>query len=249
MIRPTRFCLLFFLFAAFAGASETKDDASKLFQSGLQAYESGNYPQATQLWEQVWKSGVESAGIHLDLGNAFYRSGKLGQAIFHFRKAWELEPRDPDIRYNLDYSRSKVEDKIETKNFTTRFHQWLPFSQKEAYYFLGLASVLFWTIAVVCLFKRYSWLKWTRTVSFGIFVLAIFLLAAKLATTKPFGTVAIAEAEVYSDISADKILLFRLHEGDEFSIENRMPEGWLQIALADGKKGWLKAADAQSDPS
>jgi len=42
------------------------------------------------------------------------------------------------------------------------------------------------------------------------------------------------------------VLLFTLHEGAEFTIDEVTPTGWLKIVLADGKKGWIRKSDTIS---
>lgn len=73
-------------------------------------FEAGNYGEAIQVYEQLAAQGVEDSALFYNLGNAYYRSGDLGRAILNFRRAAELDPRDPDIRANLALARTQADD-------------------------------------------------------------------------------------------------------------------------------------------
>jgi hypothetical protein len=49
------------------------------------------------------------------------------------------------------------------------------------------------------------------------------------------------EAKVYSATGTDNVVLFRLHEGVEFTAVDALGDQWLRIRLADGKQGWMMA--------
>jgi hypothetical protein len=73
-------------------------------------YEAGNYGEAIQVYEQLAAQGVEDSVLFYNLGNAYYRTGDLGRAILNFRRAAELDPRDPDIRANLALANAQADD-------------------------------------------------------------------------------------------------------------------------------------------
>lgn len=73
-------------------------------------FEAGNYGEAIQVYEQLATQGIEDSALFYNLGNAYYRSGDLGRAILNFRRAAELDPRDPDIRANLALAETQAED-------------------------------------------------------------------------------------------------------------------------------------------
>ncbi|MBT6957208.1 MAG: tetratricopeptide repeat protein [Opitutae bacterium] len=48
---------------------------------------------------------AESAALHYNLGNSFFKLGLAGHAIYHFRRAQELDPSSEEIRANLAFVR------------------------------------------------------------------------------------------------------------------------------------------------
>lgn len=86
--------------AAHAGEAHP---ATELFTEANQAYDEGRFPDAVSLYEQILENGYESGSLLFNLGNAYYRKGRPGQAILWYKRASYLQPRDPDIAYNLRF--------------------------------------------------------------------------------------------------------------------------------------------------
>ena len=76
------------------------------FREALQAYDAGNYKEAITRLEVLLKEGGENGELRYNLGDAYFRNKELGQSIYQFRKALELLPRDPDVKFNLGYVRN-----------------------------------------------------------------------------------------------------------------------------------------------
>ena len=79
-----------------------------------QNYRKGNYQQAINDYKELLKQGA-SADIFYNLGNAYFRSGNLTQAILNYERASLLSPGNEDINFNLEFARSKTVDKIVPK--------------------------------------------------------------------------------------------------------------------------------------
>ena len=75
------------------------------FQSGNKFYEDKDYPSAVRMYESVLTQGYESAELYFNLGNAYFKQGKLGEAILNYMRAKRLDPSDEDIRHNLEFAR------------------------------------------------------------------------------------------------------------------------------------------------
>lgn len=216
-------------------------EAARRVELANQAFESGNYTQAAEGYRQLIDEGFASGALHYNLGSAYFRAKSLGPAVFHFRKAAELLPRDPDVRFNLGYTRARTVDKIEEKGLA--LPRVLPLSLKEGLHLLALVSSLFWAICLLYLYKRVQWIFWTRRALGGLFVVAALSTAQAWFASPAFGVVTAAEADVVSAPGKGGTLLFRLHEGAEFTAADQDGD-WVRIALADGKKGWIKKQEA-----
>jgi tetratricopeptide (TPR) repeat protein len=96
--------------AGMVGAQKkTTDETSttklqQMFLEAGQAYDANRPADAAALYGKLVEQGYESKELYFNLGNAFFKSGKLGQAILNYRRAWYLAPRDPDIQANLRFA-------------------------------------------------------------------------------------------------------------------------------------------------
>ena len=91
---------------ALLGASQ---DAT--FQRGNEAYLKRDYAQAVLSYEQVAALGISSEDLYYNLGNAYYKEGALGPAIYNYERALDVDPSSAgadDARFNLEAAREAV---------------------------------------------------------------------------------------------------------------------------------------------
>ena len=84
-----------------------------LISQGDHFYQIGNFAQASQFYQQVVSGGYESPTLYYNLGNSYYRLGKIGYAILNYERAQKLAPGDEDIAHNLALANSRIVDKID----------------------------------------------------------------------------------------------------------------------------------------
>ena len=69
---------------------------------------------AVAAYEELDRQGLVSADLYFNLGDAYYRQGDLGRAIWSFERAAALDPDDEDVRYNLTQAR-KLADRARAR--------------------------------------------------------------------------------------------------------------------------------------
>jgi len=84
-----------------------------LIDSANYYYSNQNFIKSAELYEQVISQGYVSTETYYNLGNAYYKQGKLADAILFYERAILLSPSDEDIKYNLELAHSNLYDKIE----------------------------------------------------------------------------------------------------------------------------------------
>ena len=98
------FLALFAFFPArFAGAA----DRSVLAEYN-DLYKSGNYQAALEGYRDIAAKEPYNPGAFYNAGNAYFRLNKPGLAILYYSKAFRLDPRDSDIRANLDFAMKRT---------------------------------------------------------------------------------------------------------------------------------------------
>ena len=242
---------LLFITMASAVSADTPGTPEAVFEAANQAMNNGHYDEAAAGYRSLLDSGLENGALHGDLGQALFREGKLGEALFHFLLASRLKPRDPDIEANLSYLRGHVTDKIELQpqNLLVGMIQRIAqrMNRRENWIIFSFIWLLFWALAASRFFWKQDLLRWSFWVVGLVLIVMSVTLIQKEFFDHPIGVVISAEAKVYSGPGEINVLLFELHEGAEVSVLARKNTGWLSIELADGKRGWVAAKDVISE--
>ncbi|MDY5637881.1 MAG: tetratricopeptide repeat protein [Parabacteroides sp.] len=219
-----------------------------------EAYAKEDYTQAIELYESILKSYGESAMVYYNLGNAYYKAGKVAPAILNYERALLLNPGDSDTRFNLQVARQKTVDKIEPigEFFLTR---WIG-TVEDVYSADGWAK---WGVASFVLFigclVLFFFSKWIRLKKIGFFAGICFLLISLVANLfadsqqdkllhRADAIVFASTVTVKSSPDASGTDLFILHEGTKVTIKSTLGE-WSEIQLEDGNVGWMPSKEIQ----
>ncbi len=238
--------LLFFLASMPAWADEHQADTT-LFLQANQAYKSADFAGAAALYENLLAAGLRNGDLYYNLGNAYLKKGDLGRALVNFRQAEKFKPRDADLAANLHYALEQTRDKIdcsESASVWKAFFFWLPMlsCRELCWIFLGCNLMLWLFAAARFILGRESfglavWVALFLTVLSG----ASFGMKYNQDAFVMRGVVVSREILVRAGNSQSDTVLFKLHEGTEFSIVDQ-ESAWVKISLCDGKKGWAQKA-------
>ncbi len=236
--------LLAVLFAFSSSASAiTKQNADT-------EYRKGNYQQAIKDYEELLKGGM-SADVYYNLGNAYYRTDNITQAVLAYERAHLLSPGDEDINFNLQFARSKTIDKITPMSelfFVTWYKSLVNFTSVDNWAKCSIIAIIMALVAVlVYLFVPQMAL---RKVGFfaGIFFFLLFLLSNLFAYQQKqmllnrSGAIIVSPTvnvkKTPAKSSADQ---FVIHEGTRVDIIDKTMNAWRGIRLADGREGWVES--------
>jgi len=159
----------------FVGGAAAQTDE---FAMANEFYENKDYSSAVRLYLSVLNHGAESANLYFNLGNAYFKDGDLGHAVFYYLKARRLAPDDQDIIHNLEFVRqfSRVQmEGVELNPLRTFF-----IGLVEGYRLGTLAwlSSIFFILFVLILCVRYGLGVSNFPVRIGAVVLLVLLLAS-----------------------------------------------------------------------
>lgn len=220
----------------------------ELMKNANKFYQEGQFEQAVQTYQKILGQGLESGAIYYNLGNAYFKSGKLGYAIYCYEKGLKLEPNDEDLSYNLRIAQARTFDKITEmpKLFIIAWWEGLVTSLSiSAWSFIVI--FIFWilliSIAVYYFsrnsrFQRISFLS--SSISLSVLIVAVVLLFARVnreaATNYGILLQQTYSVKVSPDVKGSDA--FVIHEGIKFSVEDHVND-WVKIRLVDGKIGWI----------
>ena len=225
----------------FAFAATKADDDS--------AYVQGNYQKAIELYSALLKEG-QSADVYYNIGNAYYRSEEITQAILAYERALLLSPGDADIRFNLLLARTKTIDMMvpQSEFFAVTWYRSLVNQMSVDGWAYTALALLAMTIVLVLLYL-FSSPVWLRKVGFfgGLLSLLFFLLAnlfawqQKQTLNHRDGAIIIQSAvPVKSTPATSGTDLFILHEGTKVTVTDDTMQDWKEIRMPDGKVGWVE---------
>ncbi len=213
------------------------------------AYVREQYQQAINGYEALLKQGV-SAELYYNLGNAYYRSENIPEAVLNYERALQLSPGDRDIRFNLQVARSKTIDKIVPESemfFVTWYRSLVSIASADGWAWTALIALA--VTIILLLVYLFSDRLWLRKVGFfgGVALLVLFLLANIFAWQQRHdmlyrkGAIVFETAiTVKSSPASNGTDLFILHEGTKVNIIDDSMKDWKEIRLADGKEGWIE---------
>ena len=223
-------------------------------QNADDEYAKGNYQQAIKDYQEILKAGVSSE-IYYNLGNAYYRTDNITQALLAYERALQLSPGDNDIRFNLQYARSKTIDKITPETemfFVTWYHSLVNFTSVDRWAKTAIVSIVMALLLIlVFLFAPQMWARKS-----GFYGSAVFLLLFAFANLFAFqqkheletkqGAIVIAPTvNVKKTPAASGTDVFVIHEGTRVDITDRGMKQWRGVKLADGREGWLKTSQIE----
>ncbi len=226
--------------------------AQDVFSQAGDAYLQGHYEQAARLYEECLSDyGLSNEHLYYNLGNAYFKQGKLGPAIYNYERALKIAPDMEDARFNLKVARQAA--KALGKHDLVVGAQADPFWIRAVTYFspgtlaalflvswfllLGLlASLLYlrdgvWRVVVFSV----GCLMVVSTILFGL------LLSGRAYYDKNWkeGVVLADVVEVREGPRENAKSSFSVHAGLKVRIVESDVE-WYKIRLKNGLEGWVK---------
>lgn len=224
-------------------------------QAGIKAYNDNDFEKAIDEWRNCEDGGFKSADLYYNLGNAYFRNGKLGFAILYYKSALRLRPVDADIKHNLAYAQAMTKDKVQEEDeeenplLSALFTAHHFFSLKMQ---LLMLLALFWIIVLCAVAYRISLHGKMKNALVGIIfattgVLCVIGASAGykifVAETEVTGVVTAADADVTSEPRDRSQTLNTLSEGTVFEVLSEQGD-FLEIKLGERIKGFVRKRDA-----
>ena len=230
-------------------AAAPATSADELWNVANQAYTEGDFEKAIADYEQILSQNLHSAALYYNLANAYFKQGKLGEALLNYNRASRIAPSDEDIRHNQAYAEKMTKDSIE-KIPEFFLVTWLRQVR-------GALSCTAWTVTslvmlalalamglIYLLAQRMSLRKlgfYTMATAALLFIVTtIFAISERnMLIDRREAIVMSSAASVKSSPDRSATELFVLHEGTKVVI-GEATEGWAEVRIADGRKGWIE---------
>jgi len=239
----TLFFVFFVCFLVGHVSYADNDAARSLFYEAGFLYKDGEYESAIEKYKEIIYDGRESANVYYNLGNCYYKIGKIGKSLLNYERAIRFKPRDSDLISNYKFVKSLVNDNV---------------LEPEINWFKKLESKYLSSISVNEMMLIHFVLM---ILSMGLFIY-FFFLALKhkkyslyivlLVTTVVVHTI-VLQAKMIPERRAAIILAkteSRFEPTEESTTHYKLPEGakvtllskegdWIKVKRVDGKMGWV----------
>ncbi len=254
-----KFIILFaILTLSFAVAS-----ANSLGEQADSAYNKEDYAKAVELYNQILSEVGPSADVYYNLGNAWYRRGKIAQCILAYERALRIDPTHADAQINLDFFKQRLEDKPEDNNsFLTSLHESIVTSLTAN----GWAWISLLVFVVLCaaiaLYIFSSNIALRKLGFFGAIVLAVlsvyFIIVALNAASRIDNhaeAIVTAPSTLLNSVprqpkQTEKVV--PLHEGTKVEIidsvstpDDPVSPKWYNVQVNGSTGAWLRATDVE----
>jgi tetratricopeptide (TPR) repeat protein len=224
-----------------AGGAERNGSA---FEQANKLYEQGKFGEAAAAYEKMIGGGQASAAVYFNLGNACFKDGQLGRAIYSYRRAEWLKPRDPDVQANLLFARKVASGAVpEEVNYWHQFigklslNEWTLFTLLAWWTWIGLLAAVLWQPRWRATVRSYlapcgaaavllTWFTWAA--------------AGERLRGNP-GVVIAKEAVIRYGPVPESRSFYTLHDGGEVQVLDHKGD-WLQVADSAQRIGWLRQA-------
>jgi tetratricopeptide (TPR) repeat protein len=218
------------------------------FRRAEALYQEERYPEAIEIYESIRASGVEDGVLYYNLGNAYFKSGRLGFAILSYERALKIMPGDEDVRANLAFADELVSGGLEPPPLPLAIGWVVDLYRRAAPGVLAQALSLAFLVGggavTLLVLDRWPALRTaTLVVLAGSGVVALLtgasLVAKVRAGSNRIEAVVVTEnAYVRSGPGESSPRLAEIHEGLKVRVLGER-EGFLQVSLANGLTGWV----------
>ncbi len=217
--------------------------------AGLQ-YQKADYKGAIESYSRILKSGFVAPEVYYNLGNCYYKTNNIPEAILNYERGLKLSPKDEDLQFNLRLANLKVVDKIQSVD-QIFFKRWMEgishfFTTDSA---ARYAIIFMWLAMIVLALFVISWNSVFKRIFFYVGVVFFFSsIAFYLISNYRYNAINATTAGIVFNPSVyvksapeDKSTdLFILHEGTKVQILDNVGN-WKKIRLMNNNEGWVKA--------
>lgn len=242
-------CLLSFIVSV--GYSQ---NSNELFNNANQQYAKGDYEKAIELYQNILNTNVESSELYFNLGNAYYKTNKIGLAILNYEKAKKLSPADEDIETNLTLANLKTEDKIDAlpRLFIYDWIDSITNAASEKGWSLlcigALAVSLIWFVFyLLSTSTNFKKIFFYSGFMFILITICFYFFAQHKyhqTVSSGYAIITSATTTINSSPALKSTKLFILHEGTKVAITGE-ENNWVEIKLTNGNVGWVDKKDVE----
>lgn len=223
------------------------------FTEALQAYQDGDFQKSISLFkteiDKLEQKGEVSPELYYNLGNAYFRANEIPESLLYYERALLYKPSDRDIRHNIEYAQTKIEDKILTadtfflsiwfnsiQNLASA-NAWAIYSVVFFVLFIGAMFLFFFTAKVD--YKKIGFYLGVISLVLVIFMNIFAYRQREKIENRNTAIIMAGSVPIVSAPTGKSKELVTLHAGTKVKILKSDGE-WVEIEISDGTIGWME---------
>lgn len=217
-------------------------------------YASGNYEEALKIYHTLETTEGVGAELYYNIGNCYFKSDKLANAILYFNRALRLEPSNDDIKHNLQIANTLTTSKIKEVPvfFLNRWYAsatTLMNSNTWTTLTLLFFALCVAMVVVFVLSRSSSYRKVTFSLAVATLMLALFAYSAavhrkNIVNSETEAIIMNNAVAVKSSPDSSGKDIFILNQGVKVDILEKL-SGWRRISVSSGDSGWVKTENME----
>lgn len=228
------------------------------------AYKAEDYKTAVELYNRILNTQGASSDLYYNLGNAYYRSGNVAQAILSYERSLRLDPTNSDAKDNLKFVNERiVDEKGQTGSFlSTAFNDITALMTSNGWAITALVLFILTALAIA----GYYFVGSVAVKKLGFFGGIVTLLLTIVCLIFAFHGRTMQSRTDYAIITAPTTVLstvprqpanrneeaMLLHEGTKVKILNTVTfkadtanQTWHDVEIDNNHRAWINDSDIE----
>ena len=224
-------------------AMQTSDSgAFPAFNQANELYSKGEYEKSAAAYENLASKNGAGTALYFNLGNAYYKTQRYGKSVLNYERAARLSPRDPDVRFNLNFLRNVVKEPPEPfpEIMVTWLNSLISLNELTILCSALFFALMFGLMAALAL-KRSGIIVFNAVCGLLLVVLSGWLLVKlNMEVFTREAIVVSGPADVRNGPGTENSVGFNLPEGRKVTVLGAKDD-WAAIGLkSEGLKGWIE---------
>lgn len=245
----TTYLLSWWLLLSCAGCTSLPPTAASAFKKGNEQLARGDYARAIGTYHELERQGVRRAELYCNTGNAFYKAGQVGWAVYYYEKGLALAPFDRQLRANkvaaLGQAQALVPEEAAYKLSWAIAPKAADGVAKLAVASILLSSILFLGSALggakPAAAKLLRPCRHLLRAGGGLLLVAGGLLLP----ARPESIVVQAKTTGRAGPGQAARKVFEAEAGEAVTVQSRYQD-WLKVQTLSGEEGWVSASSVAS---
>ncbi len=209
-------------------------------QTAEDLYRHGQYAQALSAYEKQIKDYPNNPFLYYNIGNCYFKMGSTGLAVANYYRAFQLNPRDTDIRHNLELALAASGESLVPAGMPVSLHKavfGLSLTELQ-----GLLHLVLWAFCLLAGLWLLTRKAGKITLVAGVLLLAVagWFFVRYSWQSEPLAVVATPQAELRSGPGENFPASATITQGHLVQIVDQKGP-WQQVVLrSEGIKGWME---------